>query len=191
MEILARREDEVNREQLSHVLRAASRIADDPEMIVIGSQAILGSFKDTELPFEATRSMEVDLAFRNDTDDHKSDLVDGSIGELSSFHEKFGYYAQGVSMATAVVPLGWHDRLVAYGEEDSLPSRATCLDPHDLVVSKLVAGRQKDIEFAKALLESGLISASLLVERAELLDMPRAVINRVRSAIIRVSTSFN
>lgn len=181
----------MNREQLSHVLRAASRVANDPEVIVIGSQAILGSFKDTELPIETTRSIEADLAFRNDTDDRKSDLVDGSIGELSRFHQEFGYYPQGVSIATAVVPLGWYDRAVAYGEEASSPSRAICLDPHDLVVSKLVAGRQKDIEFMKALLKADLISVDLLMERAEMLDMPRAVITRVLSAISRVSTSLN
>lgn len=70
-----------------------------------------------------------------------------------------------------------------------MPSRAICLDPHDLVVSKLVAGRQKDIEFTKALLKAGLISESLLVERAELLDMPRAVITRVQSAISRLTDS--
>lgn len=189
MESRAGREDEVSREQLSHVLRAASRVASDPEIIVIGSQAIVGSFKDTELPIEVTRSMEADLAFRDDIDDRKSDLVDGSIGELSPFYERFGYYAQGVAISTAIVPVGWYDRVVAYREGDSLPSRAICLDPHDLVVSKLVAGRQKDIEFTKALLKAGLISESLLVERAELLDMPRAVITRVRSAISRLTNS--
>ncbi|MHB1090295.1 MAG: DUF6036 family nucleotidyltransferase [Ilumatobacteraceae bacterium] len=191
MEIPAHREDEVNRRQLSHVLRAASRVAADPEVIVIGSQAILGSFDDADLPMEATRSMEADLAFRDDIDDRKSDLVDGSIGELSSFHERFGYYAQGVSIATAVVPSGWDDRVVAYMEADSAPSHAICLDPHDLVVSKLVAGRQKDIEFAKALLEASLISVKLLVERAEMLEVPRAVITRVRSTIDRLSIALD
>jgi len=152
----------VNREQLSHVLRAASRVADDPDIIVIGSQAILGSFSDADLPIEATRSMEADLAFRNDIDERKSDLVDGSIGEY---------------------------RLVAYMEADSAPSRATCLEPHDLVVSKLVAGRLKDIEFVKAMLGANLISANLLVERAEMLEVPRAVITRVRSTISRLLAS--
>jgi hypothetical protein len=31
----------VTRKQLAHVLRAAARIADDPKILVIGSQAIL------------------------------------------------------------------------------------------------------------------------------------------------------
>lgn len=188
MEINARLRSEVNRAQLSHILRAANRVADDPDIIVIGSQAILGSFSDEDLPLEATRSMEADLAFHNDTDERKSDLVDGSIGELSSFHETFGYYGQGVSLATAVVPAGWADRVVPYMYADSAPSRATCLDPHDLVVSKLVAGRLKDIEFVKALLEDDLLSAKLLIERAEMLEVPRAVITRIETVIRRLAT---
>lgn len=178
----------MNREQLSHILRSAARVANDPEIIVIGSQSILASFDDADLPNEVTLSMEADICFRNDTDERNSDRVDGSIGELSSFHEEFGYYAQGVAITTAILPNGWEDRVVAYREGDFEPSRAVCLDPHDLVVSKLVAGRQKDIEFAKALLEAGLISARVLLERAELLDRPKSVINRVRSTIVRLST---
>jgi hypothetical protein len=36
----------VKRDQLEHILRAASRIADDPDVFVIGSQAILASYDD-------------------------------------------------------------------------------------------------------------------------------------------------
>jgi len=51
----------VNREQLEHVLRASSTIAGDPEVLVIGSQSVLGSFAEGDLPFEATASMEADI----------------------------------------------------------------------------------------------------------------------------------
>jgi len=179
----------VNRVQLSHVLRAAARVANNNEIVVIGSQSILGSFDERELPLEATMSMEADICFLSDIDEFSSDLVDGSIGELSSFHEAFGYYAQGVSLTTAVLPSGWQDRVVAYREGDYEPSLAVCLDPHDLVVSKLVAGRQKDVEFAKALLDVGLVSEELLLERAEMLDRPGSVIKRIQSTINRLKTS--
>jgi hypothetical protein len=33
----------MRREQLEHVLRAASQIADDPNVLVIGSQSVLGA----------------------------------------------------------------------------------------------------------------------------------------------------
>jgi hypothetical protein len=85
----------VTREQLEHSLRAASTIAGDPDVLVIGSQSVLGSFADDDLPLEATSSMEADIAFFDDPADAKADQVDGAIGELSTFHETFGYYAQG------------------------------------------------------------------------------------------------
>ncbi|HXL20433.1 MAG TPA: hypothetical protein VN961_23175 [Streptosporangiaceae bacterium] len=69
----------MTREQLEHILRAASRIADDPDVLVIGSQSILGSFAEDQLPFEATASMEADIAFFGDPDDAKADLVDGPL----------------------------------------------------------------------------------------------------------------
>jgi hypothetical protein len=73
----------VTREQLARVLRAASAIAADPDVLVIGSQSVLGSFGEDDLPFEATASMEVDIAFFGDPDDAKADLVDGAIGDLA------------------------------------------------------------------------------------------------------------
>jgi hypothetical protein len=48
----------MTRDELEHLLRAASRIAEDPDVVVVGSQAILGSFGDWELPDEAVRRVE-------------------------------------------------------------------------------------------------------------------------------------
>jgi hypothetical protein len=73
----------VTREQLAHILRAASRIAGRREVIVIGSQAILGSFLDSSLPDEAIGSVEADVCFFDDPDDALADQVDGAIGEAS------------------------------------------------------------------------------------------------------------
>jgi hypothetical protein len=58
----------------------------------------------------ATASIEADIAFLSDPDEEKADKLDGAIGELSPFHEQFGYYAQGVSVHTAVLPEDWHSR---------------------------------------------------------------------------------
>ena len=94
----------MNREQLADVLRAVSRVAEDPDVLVIGSQSILGSYPEDRLPPEATGSMEVDTAFLTDPGNTKSDRVDGTIGELSNFHDTHGYYPQGVSINTGVFP---------------------------------------------------------------------------------------
>ena len=175
----------VNREQLAHVLRAAAQIAGDPEIIVIGSQAILGSFTEEELPPQAVFSMEADLAFLRDPEERKSDLVDGAIGENSEFHHANAVYGQGVSITTATLPRGWEARVVPYERDDAAPSRAVCIDRHDLVISKLVAGRDKDYEFASALIAAQLVDVETLQERAVDLPVPGAVVRRVQASILR------
>jgi hypothetical protein len=168
------------------VLRAAFRIVGDAEIIVIGSQAILGSFSEKNLPAEAIRSVEADLAFSEDPDCLKADQVDGAIGEGSEFHAMYSYYGQGVSIDTAMLPSGWKQRVVSYDRDDALPGRAVCLEPHDLVVSKLYAGREKDREFAAALIRAGLVAPALLIRTVEMLPVPGAVKKRIRDSIGRL-----
>lgn len=110
--------------------------------------------------------------------------MDGAIGEGSQFHETFGVYCQGVSVTTAELPVGWTDRLVPYHNEDGI--EANCLEPCDLVVSKLVAGRDKDVLFARVLVEADLISCESLRERVQLLDVVGGVKRRVLTLIDRV-----
>ena len=81
---------------------------------MIGSQSILATYDEEELPVEATASVDVDLACFDNDDETRADQVDGAIGELSQFHETFGFYARGVSVSTAVLPNGWRDRVVPW-----------------------------------------------------------------------------
>lgn len=175
----------MNREQLAHLVRAACRIVDDPEVVILGSQAVLGTSDADSLPEEVTLSMEADLAFLDDPDEAKADKVDGVIGELSPFHEMYGYYAQGVSASTAVLPDGWQGRLVPFDRPDAHPGRAGCLEIHDLVVAKLVAGREKDLSFATELIAAEMVDPDVLLARAQTIDRPRAVIVRVTTTIGR------
>jgi hypothetical protein len=46
----------MRRDQLEHVVRAAASIVGVADVVVIGSQAILASFPDWELPDESARS---------------------------------------------------------------------------------------------------------------------------------------
>jgi hypothetical protein len=173
----------MKREQLEHVLRAVSRIVPEGEVLVIGSQSVLGSIQDDRLPAEATASMEVDIAFLDDRGEEKSDLVDGAIGELSAFHDTFGYYAQGVSVSTAVLPAGWRARVVRLQSPRTYPGHGLCLEPHDCVVSKLVACREKDFAFASALVDAGIIDLDVLEKRIESLEVDARIVDRIRSWI--------
>ncbi|WP_109506843.1 DUF6036 family nucleotidyltransferase [Nocardioides speluncae] len=162
----------MRRQDLEHILRSASVIAGDLDVLIVGSQSILGSYDETDLPDAAYASIEVDVTFFDDPDNTKSDTVDGLIGEDSMFHAEHGYYAQGVDLTTAVLPAGWRDRIVPYTGPGANGATGHCLDVHDLVVSKLVAYREKDFEFAHALLQAGLVDPDLLIERAQLLAVP-------------------
>ncbi len=122
--------------------------------------------------------MEVDVASL-DGDENKSDLIDGNLGEGSRFHETYGFYAQGVSLKTAVLPAGWRDRLVVLDSVRTRPGRGHCLEPHDCVASKLVAGRAKDYEFSAALVTAGLIKLDVLTQRIKQLDIDEASRGRI------------
>jgi hypothetical protein len=95
----------MNRAQLEHIIRAAATIAHDDEIVIVGSQSILGQFP--EAPAELLVSMEADVYPRGHPE--RWDLIDGSIGEGSPFHTTYGYYAQGVGPETAILPSGWAD----------------------------------------------------------------------------------
>jgi hypothetical protein len=168
----------VRRADLEHVLRAASRIADD--------EAVVAAIDDEDLPPVATASVEVDVAFFDDPGDEKADRVDGAIGELSPFHEMYGYYAQGVSVSTAVLPEGWRDRLVVLDTPATQPGRGWALDPHDCVLAKLVAGREKDHAFASALIRAGVVDTEILRDRASRLPITAQRISQLRSWIVSV-----
>lgn len=169
----------MNREQLAHVLRAAAKVAGDPGILVIGSQAILATVDSPGLPPEAVRSVEADIVFFDDPDHRKADMVDGAIGEASQFHQQHGYYGQGVGLSTAVLPDGWRDRLVPFDRADADPAAAWCLEIYDIAAAKLVAGREKDFEYVGALLAASLLATADLRRRCEQLPGPGAVRGRV------------
>jgi hypothetical protein len=171
----------VTRAQFEHTIRAAGAVLGVTELLVIGSQAVHGSMSDA-LPVEATRSVEVDVAVRGDVDGRLSDLIDGSIGEASMFHDTFGYYAQGVVESTARLPDGWQERLVSFNTEGTRGVTAWCLELHDLWISKAVAGREKDCEFCTALRRRGIVHPHVLAARLDAVpDLDPRVAAVVRS----------
>ena len=121
----------MKRADLEHLIRAAGNIANARELIIIGSQSILGSFPSP--PRELTVSMEADM-YPLDAPD-RADLIDGSIGENSPFHSTFGYYAHGVAPETATLPTNWKSRLVRLQNENTNNIAGLCLSMPDLVAS--------------------------------------------------------
>lgn len=157
----------MRRPQLEHIIRAAAGITGATEFVVVGSQAVLGQFP--QAPDELLVSVEADVFSLRDPAD--SDLIDGSIGEGSPFHQTFGYYAHGVSIETASLPDGWRNRLIPIQNPNTGGGKGLCLEIHDLAVSKLVAGREKDMSFLKDLLRHRLAGVESIRERLVSTDL--------------------
>ncbi|MES2705418.1 MAG: DUF6036 family nucleotidyltransferase [Verrucomicrobiota bacterium] len=151
----------MQRHELEHIIRASAGITGRNRFIIVGSQAVLGQFP--EAPAELLVSREADIYCPEDPS--ATDLIDGTIGELSPFEQSFRYYAHGVGPETAVVPAGWEDRLVPVHSEFTGGATAFCLEAHDLAISKLVAGREKDFKFVTALFHHGMVELPVLAER--------------------------
>lgn len=164
----------MRRDQLEHAIRAACQIVDAPAVIVVGSQAILATYREEDLPAAATMSMEIDIvpiADDNEETIRLGDLIEGTAGELSPFESAHGFSIDGVDLSTSALPEGWRDRLVeVQNANTAAPSGEPefigfCLEKHDLCTAKLCAFREKDRNFVGALLDARLADADELAER--------------------------
>lgn len=116
----------MTRQQLEHVIRASAATANVREIMVIGSQSVLGKYPDA--PDVLTRSAEADI-FPKAAPKH-SIVIDGAIGEHSLFHQTFGYYAHGVDDTTAILPVGWENRLIKVETPATMGAIGWVLEPH-------------------------------------------------------------
>ena len=188
----------MRRDQLEHAIRTACQIIQQSEVIVVGSQAILGTYDESQLPAAATMSIEVDIlpmAETNDETARLADLIEGVAGELSPFQELHGFSIDGVDLETAVLPDGWRNRLVKVQNANTAAAGGEpcftgwCLDKEDLCVAKLVALREKDRNFVTALLEANLVDADLVASR--LRTIPSEHVAAREAALTWLKASLN
>lgn len=165
----------MRRSELEHVIRAAAAITNEYEIVVVGSQSLLGAVPEPSVLLMESMEADVYPLHRPDL----ADLIDGAIGEGSPFHDCFGYYAQGVGPETAILPSGWQDRLVRIQNPNTDLKIGLCLDPHDLAASKLAAGREKDWAFVAEMLSSRVVDRAALLQRTAQLPLPADQINRL------------
>jgi len=168
----------MTRSELEHVIRAAGAAAADPEIVVIGSHALLGEYPGASPALLA--SMRADVFPNNHP--QRAYKIDDAVGEGSRFHEQFGYYAQAVSASTATLPKGWRKRLVRVDNEGVV---GLCLEVHDLAISKYVAGREKDLAFTAALARRNMVDKKELRQRLALTAVPAALGKLVQGRIER------
>lgn len=169
----------MTRSHLEHIIRAAGTISDDNDIVVIGSQAILGQFPNAPVEFLVSTEADVYPLVRVE----RSDLIDSTIGEGSPFQREFGYYAHGVGESTAMLPEGWRERLVLITGENTRFVRGWCLEVHDLAIAKYAAGREKDLEFTAALARHRMVSPDILHQRLAVTPLDSQLRERVARRI--------
>lgn len=136
----------MKRADFDHVIAAAAAVVED-DLVVIGSQSVLGPHPDAP------------------------DALLASLEE------------------TATPPAGWEDRLIPVKIETLLGLRRTitawCLEPHDLVLAKLVAGRPHDRTFALGALRAGIVEPDRLRRGVPLLpsSVRRVVEERLEGVV--------
>lgn len=153
----------MRREHFEHLIAAAAIASEEVDLVVIGSQAILGSYPNA--PEAMLFSQEADIYPLHAPE--KASEIDGALGDGSRFQEAYGYYAHGVGPETPKAPAGWQDRLVRVEipprPGSSLGATAFCMEIHDLVLAKCAADRPRDWDFAREAIRAGLV----LVEELE------------------------
>lgn len=142
----------MRKKELELALRSAARIAGENEFYLIGSQAIHAY--SNRPPAEVLLSQECDLYPKNRPE--AALLLIAKLGRGSPFARQHGFYVDVVTPELPSLPSGWKRRLRPLRIR---AATALCLDVHDLLVSKLAAGRLKDFEFAGALFRLRLADA--------------------------------
>jgi hypothetical protein len=170
----------LRRPDINHILRAAASLSGYSRFVMVGTGAVIATAK--HIPVVMMMTEEIDIYVEDAADpDWISDLIDGSIGRDSQFHRTFGYYGDGVSKRTAVMPLDWRDRATEYTTPDGLAT-AVCPSAEDIAIAKLCAWRDKDQVWLREAFRTGVAKAR---EVATLLHRELPEVAPARDELIR------
>ncbi|MDE2481573.1 MAG: hypothetical protein KGN02_05250 [bacterium] len=147
----------MKRYQFDRIIRSVAQLTGNPDVLVIGSQAILGIYGDIADEV-ITRSPELDVSSLASDETFVHEIA-GALGEMSPFSESNdGAYADSVvAEEVALLPMGWRERLIVVSTPamitpGGVQAKAHCLHPTDVIVSKYMAGRGKDYEYCRELI---------------------------------------
>lgn len=148
--------------------------------LLIGSQAILAHLDPDYFPELVDCdfmfiSREADIAVivdDNDIQDMVADRISGVFGELSWFDRSHGYHADGVNLDTAILADGWKDRIKPYEAQGVPEGKFFALSYQDLAVSKLMAGRPKDLDFVRGMCQAQPHHPGLVAVEELLMSLP-------------------
>ena len=150
----------MNRGKLDDLLRRFAQVSGRNEATMIGSQCLHAAVAD--VPDEVVMSVECDLVF--DSEDPVVKQVDAELGRDSPYHQEHPVYIDPIVGTFPFMPEGWEARarVIDLGE-----IKIRCLEPNDLALSKLAAGRLKDSEVVAVMIQRKLVDPATLRQRIE------------------------
>lgn len=163
----------MRKSDLFELIAAIKSLAPNETPVIVGSQAV---YLVTNFPPDIVRqSIECDFLISGGKTEIRAE-INKKLGVFSQFQIEHGFYADALGLATVVLPTGWQERLQNLEDENgNLIAKAA--EIHDVAVSKLIAGREKDFAFLKELFLRQYISIETFLERAGLVkDMPQSEI---------------
>jgi hypothetical protein len=174
------------------LLRAARSVAEHfsaERVIIVGSQAILLTWPDAPVVMKITP--EIDIYPENNRDwearnpgFEASEEVSVLFGEMSQFHERFGFYLDGVDENTARMPPDWLDHAKTM-EIDVYGRTAVVVCPciEDVIVSKLHRLVEKDVTFIKACANARPLDHLRILDRFRATGPDQVLIDRAESLL--------
>lgn len=161
----------MRKSDLFELISAIKSLVPGEMPIIVGSQAV---HLVTEFPPEIVRqSIECDFLLIGGKSETRT-AINKTFGVFSQFQIEKGFYADALGLATVILPTGWPERLQNLEDEDG-KTIANVVEIHDIAVSKLIAGREKDFVFLKELFLREYISIEIFLERSKLVkEMPQS-----------------
>ena len=164
---------------LQHLLRAAKAMADDCEILVLGSASLLASFPnlgDASGPLASTYDADLCPAPFDET---TAVMLSQALGESQAFHLRNGYHADILRPTIfETLPSGWRDRVVQVPD----CAFASALEPNDLAVVKMLVAREKDISLVRMLNGLGLVDGKVVSDRLRQMDLDERLIRSSSAA---------
>lgn len=153
---------------LQHLIRSAQALSENSQIIILGSSSLLATFPQLGEPDQVlSTTFDADLyvaPFENLT----ALMLEESLGEGHAFHRIHGYHADVMrEEILQTFPHGWFDRKVPVPG-----TTAHALEPHDLAAVKILVHRKKDLALVRCLWALGLLDATTIRARLDLLPVP-------------------
>jgi len=183
--------------EVEKLLLKCAEVSWRTEFVVIGSQAIHGTFADVNID-AVVMSPDLDLYPKAGYDPRNIDyeVMMREVGQDSTYHEDTGTYIEAVPTTLARFPFGWEARTtrevigsieVANGERRKVT--VDYPEIHDLTVAKLAIGREKDLDFLQGVVDLNLVNRDLLKDRYR--EVPRTIHDRIIDGLAQIDEAFD